>query len=224
MNSADKNLTEEKIKLIYEFNNNSPLFARVAYNIIEQGNILEAVSILENGLKSYADYPSAIFILALADAYSGKEKEARLLVRKGADIIQSDKVLDFYMDKISNIIKERNSLSKTKKVDFDEPAAHAEESKLEDELELLAMKLTGAKINYNPEEETPVVAKIDEFKGEKIVSETLAEIYLAQNKYHDALNAYKELIKKNPEKADDYVLKVAEIQNKIDQDSGITII
>ncbi len=222
MNSLEKNLTEEKIKLIYEFNSSSPLFARVASNIIDQGNIFEAVSILENGLSNYPDYPSAIFILALAHAYSGNEKEARSLVRKGAGIIQSDSVLDFYMDKISSIIKERNSLPITKKIDFDEPVG--EEPKLEDQLEVLAQKLTGAKINYKADEDSPVKTEIEEFKGEKIVSETLAEIYLSQNKFQDALNVYKELIKKNPDKADDYVLRVAEIQNKIDQESGITLV
>jgi tetratricopeptide (TPR) repeat protein len=222
VNSLEKNLTEEKIKLIYEFNSSSPLFARVASNIIDQGNIFEAVSILENGLSNYPDYPSAIFILALAHAYSGNEKEARSLVRKGAGIIQSDSVLDFYMDKISSIIKERNSLPITKKIDFDEPVG--EEPKLEDQLEVLAQKLTGAKINYKADEDSPVKTEIEEFKGEKIVSETLAEIYLSQNKFQDALNVYKELIKKNPDKADDYVLRVAEIQNKIDQESGITLV
>ncbi len=224
MNSQEKNLTEEKIKLIYEFNSNSPLFARVASNIIDQGNILEAVSILEGGLKNYPDYPSAIFLLALAQAYSGNEIEARSLARKGAGIIQSDSVLDFYMDKISSIIKERNSLSITKKIDFDEPVNLNEEPNLEDQLEILAQKLTGAKINYKADEDSTVKSEIEEYKGEKIASETLAEIYLSQNKFHDALNVYKELIKKNPDKADDYVLKVAEIQNKIDQDSGITLV
>lgn len=224
MNSQEKNLTEEKIKLIYEFNNSSPLFARVASNIIDQGNIFEAVSILENGLKNYPDYLSAIFILALAHAYSGNEQNARSLARKGAEILQSDIVLDFYMDKISSIIKERNSLPITKKIDFDEPVNITEEPKLEDQLEILAQRLTGAKINYKPDEDSTVKSEIEEYKGEKIASETLAEIYLSQNKFHDALNVYKELIKKNPDKADDYVLKVAEIQNKIDQDSGITLV
>lgn len=224
MNSSDKNYTEEKIKLVYQFNNNSPLFARVASNIIDQGNILEAIDLLESGLKKYPDYPSAILLLALAKAYSGYEEEAIQLVRKVAGIIQSDEVLDFYFDKIRAIIKERNSITKTKQTDFDETPEENDEFKLEDDLEILAQKLTGAKINYKPEENSEMSADIDEFKGEKIASETLAEIYMSQNNYHEALNVYKELIKKSPDKADDYVLRVAEIQNKIDQDSGITLI
>lgn len=224
MNSFDKNLTEEKIKLIYEFNNKSPLFARVAYNIIERGNISEAISILEDGLKNYPDYPSAIFILAMARAYSGDEDNARMLVRKGAEIIQSDEVLDFYMDKITSIIKERNSITKTKKIDFTETALSKDDFTIEDDLEILAKKLTNAKINYKPDENLEPTPEIKEYKGERIASETLAEIYLSQNNYYEALNVYKELIKKNPDKADDYILKVAEIQNKIDLESGINLI
>lgn len=218
MNLSEKKFTEEKIKLIYEFNNKSPLFARVASNIIEQGNILEAISILEDGLKNYPDYPSAIFLLALANAYSGNEDEARLLVRRGTEIIHSNETLDFYMDKISDIIKERNSLTKTKKIDFDEKINP------EDDLETLAQKLERAKIKYKPDDAVEIIPAVPEFKGERIVSETLAEIYLSQNNYKEALNVYKELIKKNPDKADDYILKVAEIQNKIDQESGINLI
>lgn len=218
MNLSEKKFTEEKIKLIYEFNNKSPLFARVASNIIEQGNILEAISILEDGLKNYPDYPSAIFLLALANAYAGNEDEARLLVRRGTEIIQSNETLDFYMDKISNIIKERNSLTKTKKIDFDEKINP------EDDLETLAQKLERAKIKYKPDDAVEIVPAIPEFKGERIVSETLAEIYLSQNNYKEALKVYKELIKKNPDKAEDYILKVAEIQNKIDQEFGINLI
>lgn len=224
MNSFDKNLTEEKIKLIYEFNNKSPLFARVAYNIIERGNISEAISILEDGLKNYPDYPSAIFILAMAHAYSGDEENARILVRRGAEIIQSDEVLDFYMDKITSIIKERNSITKIKKIDFTETALNKDDSAIEDDLEILAQKLTNAKINYKPDENIAPTPEIQEYKGERIASETLAEIYLSQNNYYEALNVYKELIKKNPDKADDYILKVAEIQNKIDLESGINLI
>jgi len=224
VNSFDKNLTEEKIKLIYEFNNKSPLFARVAYNIIERGNISEAISILEDGLKNYPDYPSAIFILAMAHAYSGDEENARILVRRGAEIIQSDEVLDFYMDKITSIIKERNSITKIKKIDFTETALNKDDSAIEDDLEILAKKLTNAKINYKPDENLEPTPEIQEYKGERIASETLAEIYLSQNNYYEALNVYKELIKKNPDKADDYILKVAEIQNKIDLESGINLI
>jgi len=226
VDTSEKDLSAGKIKLIYEFNNSSPLFARVAAEISEQGNILEAISILEKGISSYPDYASAYFILALSKAYSGNQKEAIAAARKGAGIIGSNEVLDHYLTKIEKIIQERNSITRTKPADFDEPVTNTEsdEPKFEDQLEILAKKLTGAKINYNPEDDSSPKINLEEYQGEKIASDTLAEIYLSQKKYHEALSVYKELVRKNPERTDDYILKIAEIQNKIDEDSGIILL
>lgn len=226
MDTSEKDLSAGKIKLIYEFNNSSPLFARVAAEISVQGNILEAISILEKGISSYPDYASAYFILALSKAYSGNQKEAIAAARKGAGIIGSNEVLDHYLTKIEKIIQERNSITRTKPADFDEPVTNTEsdEPKFEDQLEILAKKLTGAKINYNPEDDSSPKINLEEYQGEKIASDTLAEIYLSQKKYHEALSVYKELVRKNPERTDDYILKIAEIQNKIDEDSGIILL
>jgi tetratricopeptide (TPR) repeat protein len=226
VDSKEKDFTAEKLKLIYEFNNNSPLFARVAYNLLNQGKILEALSILSGGISNYEKYPTPYFIIALANAYSGDADAARSAARKGAAILGSNEVLDYYIDKIDRIIKERNSITKSKSVDFNEPIPSASEieQSIDDQLEVLASKLTGAKINYKPDEGTNDKIEIEEFKGEKIASETLAEIYFSQKNYNEALSVYKELIKKNPAKADDYILKVAEIQNIIDEQSGIILI
>ncbi|MDQ7818098.1 MAG: tetratricopeptide repeat protein [Melioribacteraceae bacterium] len=226
MDSIEKDFTPEKIKLIYEFNNNSPLFARVAANLLNHGNILEALSILSGGISNYDKYPSPLFILALANAYSGDSESARSAARKGAALIGSNEVLDYYFEKIDRIIKERNSITKSKSVDFDEPTSTPAETEpsIDDQLEVLAAKLTCAKINYKPDEHSNDKIEIEEYKGEKIASETLAEIYFSQKNYNEALSVYKELIKKNPNKADDYILKVAELQNIIDEQSGIILI
>lgn len=226
MTLTNKDLTAEKIKLIYEFNNNSPLFARVAFNIVEQGNINEAISILEKGLEIHKDYPTAFLILSLAFAYAGKPEEARTSARKASEIMDSHEVMDYYFRKIDNITKERNSLAKTKITDFSEPDKIKDEQtkNIEDQLETLAKKLTSAKINYDPEDNSPQKNSVEEFKGEKIASETLAGIYLTQKKYREAISVYTEMVKKNPNRADELALKIAEIQNIIDDESGITLI
>ena len=57
-----------KIKLIYEFNDNSPLFARVADAELKEGNVDKALEILNSGLENYPDYITAhlVYIEALA--------------------------------------------------------------------------------------------------------------------------------------------------------------
>lgn len=220
-----KDFTADKIKLIYEFNNGSPLFARVASILIEEGNIPEAVSILENGISNYPDYPTSYFVYALAEAYSGNEKAAKDFVKKGAALINSDESEEFYFRKINSIISERNSLNNAKRPSFIETKEEKPEMQNDFELHLesLAETLSSAKINYNPEENQSVPEKFEEFKGDKIASETLAKIYISQSKYVEAISVYKELVKKNPDRADQYAAKIAELQNIIDEESGIQL-
>jgi len=52
----------EKLALIYEFNNRSPLFAQVAAVEVEKNHIERALEILENGIKIFPDYPTPYFI------------------------------------------------------------------------------------------------------------------------------------------------------------------
>ncbi|MBI1936496.1 MAG: hypothetical protein HYS25_00065 [Ignavibacteriales bacterium] len=217
--------TAGKIKLIYEFNNGSPLFARVASILIEEGNIPEAVSILGKGISNYPDYPAAYFVYALAEAYSGNEKSAKDFVKKGAALINSTESEEFYFKKINSIISERNSLNNAKRPSFIETKEEkpGTQNDFELHLESLAETLSNAKINYNPVENQPVPEKFEEFKGEKIASETLANIYISQSKYVEAISVYKELVKKNPDRADQYAAKVAELQNIIDEESGIQL-
>ncbi len=110
MNSEKKDLTTDKIKLIYEFNNESPLFARVAAAEMERANILDAINILESGLKVHPNYPTPHFILALANAYAGKEEEAKNSALQGSELLGSSETLDYYLAKIDKIIAvSRNS-------------------------------------------------------------------------------------------------------------------
>lgn len=220
-----KDFTADKIKLIYEFNNGSPLFARVASILIEEGNIPEAVSILEKGISNYPDYPTAYFVYALAEAYSGNEKAAKDFVKKGTALINSEESEEFYFKKINSIISERNSLNNAKRPSFIETKEEKTETHndFEQHLETLAITLSNAKINYSPEVNNEAPEKLEEFKGGKIASETLANIYISQSKYVEAISVYKELVKKNPGRADQYAAKIAELQNIIDEESGIQL-
>lgn len=227
MDLKTKDIAADRIKLIYEFNNASPLFARVAYSIINEGNISEAIEILNKGIKSNPDYPSAYFLYAIACAYAGEEIKAKELVKKGISFFPSSQTEEYYFRKIDSIISERNSLNEIKTPAFSETTTNKieePEEKIEENLDELAEKLTNAKIVFNPEEKKSEPLEAPEYKGEKIASETLAGIYISQNNYKEAMAVYKELIKKHPDKADYYAVKIAEMQNIIDEEAGIQFI
>lgn len=222
MEQQNKDLNADKFKLIYEFNNSTSLFTRVASLLIDNGQFVEALEIIEKGLKIHPDYPTAYIIKCLSLAYSGKEIEAKESLLKANEIIGSDETMEFYRIKIEQIIAERNTIKEAKRPSLLESESPKQKTEnFEDQLEDLAKKLSSVKIDYDPAENSNEKTFVPEFTRERIASETLAGIYLAQNNYKDAIYVFKELAIKNPAKAEDYAAKIEEIQNIIDEESGI---
>lgn len=209
-------LSAERIKLVYEFNHNSPLFARVAANEIEKGNYLEAIKILDEGIDLYPNYASAFLVLSIAKAYEGKEEEAKIVAKIGSDLIGDDKTLTAYEKKIASIIEERNSISQTLRPSFveekkEEVLVTEQDLALEDKLDVLAKQLSKAKI-IPKEEAAENPSAVPEFTGQKIVSETLAEIHIKQKNYSEAISMYEELLNRKPEKVEYYLQRISEIK------------
>lgn len=216
MSILERDNNESKIKLIYEFNPESPLFTRVAASLLRNGNIVESIEILDKGIKQYSDYPTAFLILAICKAYAGEIEEAKKYVSKCAEMIDSEETLDYYLSKIEEINKERNSLSEAIRPAIISTENENKKESIEERLETLSQMLTGAKINYKSDDSDNIVTEIKGFTGKKIVSETLANIYVSQKNFKEAIAIYKELIKKNPEKTDEYEKKITEISQIID--------
>ncbi len=216
MNRLFKDLSVDKIKLIYEFDKTSPLFSRVAYFELNQGNNLYANEILEKGLEIHPDYPTAHIIYALAKAYAGDEYHAKEALETGMKFLSSNETLEFYKKKIDRILEERNSLSETKRPAFTgefETITHENTFfNFEDKLDLLAEKLSNAKIKVTINEDTQEETPLPEYSGKKIASETLAKIYTAQKNYEEAISVYKELIQLHPQKEDEFIQKIVEIE------------
>ena len=216
-------ITEDKIKLIYEFNNNSPLFARVALSEVEHGSIPDAINMLLNGIKLFPSYPSSYIVLALANAYSGDKEEALKYLIKGCEIINSPDTFNHYKEKITAIINDRNSLSESLRPGFLEiPDKDSKDNKtesssendidLEEKLDELAEQLSRAKIKPNPDSQSAEILELPEFKGKKIATETLAEIFINQKNYSEAISIYKELIQQKPENKVFYLEKISELR------------
>ncbi len=210
-----KDLSSDKVKLIFEFNKNSPLFARVAASEINKGNYLEAIKVLDDGIDLYPNYASAFLVLAIAKAYEGKEEEAKIVAKIGADLINDGKTYLSYERKIKEILVERNSISETLRPSFieekkEEVLVSQKDFELEDKLDILAKQLSKAKIIPKQEDETPV--SVPEFKGQKIVSETLAEIHIKQKNFDEAISMYEEMLNIKPEKIEQYLQRIADIK------------
>ncbi len=216
MNSTERDIATEKIKLIFEFNDNSPLFARVAASEIELGNVNDAVKILENGITIYPSYPTAYFILAIANAYAGQEDQAKGYAEVGSELLGSPETLAFYEKKILEIISERNSLSETIRPAFipDDKEEELDENvyeRIEDKLDILAEQLSKAKIIPKEIDDPAIEITSPAIPIKKIVSDTMAEIFLSQKNYTEALSIYAELLRQKPERAGIYLQKISDL-------------
>ncbi|AFN74849.1 hypothetical protein MROS_1615 [Melioribacter roseus P3M-2] len=211
----NKKITEDKIKLIYEFNPGSPLFARVGKILLDEGKPHEAIEILNGGLEQYPDYPTAYYIRAVAYAYSGKIKEAKEDVHKASSLYENAMSGNYYLEMIEKIENDIKSLDELKVHEFiaDENGG---KNSIEDKLEELAEELSKARIKYNPDAGEDTVVSVPEIPKTRIVTETMAKIYEAQRNYKDAIAVYKDLAKSNPEKADYFKRKIEEINRIID--------
>lgn len=192
-----------KIKLIYEFNHNSPLFARVAEAELNEGNADTALQILENGLKNYPNYTSAHLVYVEALAKKGEYQKVVEKLDELREKLNDDESINFYLDKIE---KEKSQNRKLES-EIRKP--------LEEDLDNLAETISKAKLP--PVDENPNNKKTEDYspKGKQFISETLAEIYLSQSNYKEALDIYEKLLESNPKKNEYYEAKIAEIKKQM---------
>jgi tetratricopeptide (TPR) repeat protein len=208
----------DRLKLIYEFNRSSPLFAFIASAETEHGNINDAIKILEDGLQIHPKYPTAYFILALSKAYAGQGDEAIRYAMQGSQLLGCDETFEYYEKKISKIIYERNSMTETKRPTFTQEQVETipEPDTTHNDIEELVNKLSKAKINTKEISKTAEELSTPQYNG-KIVSETLAEIYISQRNYEDAIATYNELMLTKPEKIDLFENRIEEIKMMMGQ-------
>lgn len=217
----------DKFSLIYEFNPNSPLFAKVAETELEKKHIDKALSILEKGLETYPNYATAYIIYSQALAAVGDFEKAESVLKKGCDLIESKDTYKHYVGKLYSIKERHSLLEESKRTSFvpnniddieDEPS-ESPVNNFEDSLDDLAAKLDSAKIpaNSHSDEIIPGFTSEEniEEEDEDIVSETVAGIYVAQGNYEKAIIVYNKLIKENPEKADFFKKQISELETRI---------
>jgi tetratricopeptide (TPR) repeat protein len=234
-----KDLFEEKLALIYEYNRKSPLFVRAAGIEIEKNNLHKAVSILRDGLAEFPNYPTAFILLGRAQMLLGNYDEAEEAFKKGAGLIHSKETLYYYIGELEKRRRKNSNLTESRRVSFlDEEPESGKEVKtagsessdsikdgsgsIEERLGDLAKEISSAKISIkqNPEETVPE-KKVEEKSSSQpenaIASETMAKIYLSQGKFTEALAIYKILLAKSPDKKELYQSKIEEIEQQLGQ-------
>ncbi len=217
---------ENKINFISAIRKETPLFLRTAQNFISQNDHQRAIVVLKEGLKKFPGHPVAHVLLGKAFLLNRSFELADTNFRIASDLLNSNRTYQYYSDEFNKVNKfaiNRESFSKNKinSVDLHDNSGtenrrkQLEETKaLEDRLEQLAEVLSSARIqriNESGTEKMDIFYRIPE--RSKIISETLAKIYLSQGERSEAIKVYERLIKKNPLKEGYYLEKIKQIQS-----------
>ena len=229
MSSNSFDAFNQKVSLIYEYNNKSPLFARVAENEIEKNNIDSAIKILTEGLINHPDFSVAYFLLGKAHTIQGNYGQALKSIKKGSELIHSPKTFDYYLREIDAIKKQRqlfnvsrwaNSANENLNTLNSAVTNKSENSNSKESIEETLNKLT-AEIEGTSKVIKEAKKKIEDNRikeysnNDFIVSETLAKIYITQGEFKEAISVYKKLKVKNPEKESYFDSKIAELKAKL---------
>ncbi len=222
MPAKTEELFKNKIRLIYEYNRKSPLFARIANWELESNNFETAIEILEEGLRENPEFPTPYFVLGRAYSKMNDFSKALKCYKKGSELIHSRETYQFYLRELESLknlktpielralrFKEENISEKRK--------SENKTAALEDNLDDLAEKISKAKIPVSEykEEKNNQFTPNENSESSMIVSETLAKIYLAQGEIPEAIAIYEKLKKKEPAKENYFSQKIAELKSKL---------
>lgn len=229
MSSNSFDAFNQKVSLIYEYNNKSPLFARVADNEIEKNNIDSAIKILTEGLTNHPDFSVAYFLLGKAHTIKGNYGQALKCIKKGSELIHSPKTFDYYLREIDAIKKQRqlfnvsrwaeasneNQIQQTQTQQTPVKQVKTSES-IEETLNKLTAEIEGTSQVIKEAKQKIEDNRVKEYSNNDfIVSETLAKIYITQGEFKEAISVYKRLKQKNPEKESYFDSKIAELKAKL---------
>lgn len=212
-----------RAKLIYERDNNSPLFLRTADYYLQIGEPQTALSILENGIKIFRDHPLAFILLAKVFIKLGDLQKAEVYFKKSSEVLDSRQTFEYYKSeyKLSNkpsspFDTSRGSIfiNQSNDVEVYEEFRNKKIDPVDDRLSEIADKLMNRKIDRSEDTAlTPSV--INEFAADKtkLATETFAKIYLSQGQKQEAIKVYELLVQRFPDKKEFYEAKIREIKS-----------
>lgn len=201
----------------------SPLFARLASSYLAEGKVDEAIDLCVEGLKIYPSYYTGHLVLGRCHEVKGRTIDALLEYRQALKGVPANTTIAACVERMEKIeaesfrafaeertrlIKERKNTIPLQRYLSDEPVEK------ETTIDFLLKRLKDVKkITPKPAEaETaPLDLSTADGGGVKIVTATLAEIFVSQGEYTEAIDAYRTLIEQQPRNAERFEKRIVEI-------------
>jgi len=221
---VDEKLTA-RAKLIYERDNNSPLFLRIADSYLQSNNPENAISILEDGLKNFTDHPLAFILMGKAKVMLDEFEMADFFFKKSSELINTSQTYNYYKEEYNLPEKQPSPFDSSRGSVFInsseeellniEDVVPQKEQPVEERLSQIATELMNKRLdqadNFPIKESNSLQYLPDQ---SKLASETFANIYLTQGQKNEAIKIYELLVNRNPEKKEYYLEKIRQIHSK----------
>ena len=219
----DEKLTA-RAKLIYERNNNSPLFLKVADFYLRNNDPKTAISILENGLKIYPNHPLAFILMANAQHLLDNKALSESYLQKASKLLNSTRTFEHYKlefklpdKRTSPFDSSRGNIFFNSSDDFllDEEVSDDQLKSVDDNLSQIAEKLINTKFDQNSNISTSETNQHEYTPDKsKLATETFANIFITQGQKSEAIKIYELLILRNPEKKEYYSEKIHQLKSQ----------
>ena len=196
-----------------------PRFAPEAEELLGSGDVAGALALALAGAERYPWYPGGFLVLGRCQEAAGNTAGALEAFRAAARLVPGAPVL-------------REALARLEQASGPaaaaEPPAGTPPEPPPDAMEVLARRLQEAKRIIAPAEgtgEPPPGAPDDAAgrqgaaSGPQLVSATLAEIYVEQRQFGEAIRAYRTLIERQPAEQEKYERRIAEIEEMARRDT-----
>ena len=220
----DEKLTA-RAKLIYERDNQSPLFLRIADSYLQSNNPENAISILEDGLKNFPDHPLAFILMGRANAMLNEIDIAEFFFKKSSELLNSNRTYTYYKKEYNLPDKQHSPFDSSRGSVFInstkedmmkiEDIIPDKSQPVEDRLSQIANELMNRRLektdNFSFREADQQQYSPDK---SKLATETLANIYLTQGQKSEAIKIYELLANRNHGKKEYYLEKIRDIRSQ----------
>jgi hypothetical protein len=221
---VDEKLTA-RAKLIYERDNNSPLFLRIADSYLQSNNPESAISILETGLKNFPDHPLGFILMGKANVMMKEIEMAEYFFKKSGELLNTNRTYSHYKKEYKLPDKQHSPFDTSRGSVFikssEDEMLKSEElityksQPVEDRLAQIANELMNKRLEQT--DNFPLKdAEQQQYSPDKskLATETLANIYLSQGQKNEAIKIYELLADRNSGKKEYYLEKIRDISSK----------
>jgi tetratricopeptide (TPR) repeat protein len=199
-----------KFELLFQVNSQTPLFVSIALKKFLDDKLDEALSLIETGLKTYPDHPTALLLKAKILTKKANYSQALNLIKRASNLIGCSKTFDYYLSELEVLNKQSVKLEPLEKTEI--------QDLLKSETISTSSESPEFKLNSeSPSSKNIISSDYDVVDDTLIISDTLAKIYFNQKEYKEAMRIYEKLKTKHPEKSAFYDTKILEIKAILDK-------